>query len=225
MSPEVSAKDAARRLGVDDSRVRQLLGKGELPGRKVADRWVVDLSALERRKAMARERGRLMEPRNAWGLLFLASGESAQWLASDARSRLRRCLREGWLRTHHVRLGRRARTHYFAAGDRARADIARDPRFIRSGVSAAPEYSADVRAPRVLEGYLPEDDLQKAVYRHALRPVDEREADLVLHAVSGFWPFQGRKIAPRAVVAVDLVDSLDQRSRRAGEALLQRLAP
>ena len=38
------------------------------------------------------------------------------------------------------------------------------------------------------------------------------------------WPFpEGAVVAPPAVVAVDLLESEDERSRRAGAELLQRL--
>lgn len=224
MSPsEVPAREAARRLHVDDSRIRQLVARGELPARKVANRWLVDEGALERRGLADRSQGRPFEPANAWGLLFLASGEPAPWLHSDVRSRLRRRIREGLLRREQARLVKRARTHYFIGGERARAHLLRDPHFVRSGISAAEEYGASVRSPRVLEGYLPESDLQRMAYRFALRLADEPEADLILRGVSAFWPFQAHRVAPRAVVAADLLDSLDQRTRRAGEDLFRQI--
>jgi hypothetical protein len=113
--------------------------------------------------------------------------------------------------------------HYFVGGERARAHLLREPHFVRSGISAAADYGASVRSPRVLEGYLPERDLRGFVYRLALRPADEREADLILHAVAGAWPLQSRRVAPKAVVAFDLLDSLDQRTHRAGEELLREI--
>lgn len=220
---EVPASEAARRLRVNDSRVRQLVAAGELPARKVANRWLIDAGALERRGLLRTASGRPLEPKNAWGLLFLASGEPAPWLASDVRSRLRRRLREGALRRDRGRLAKRARVHYFIGGERARAHVARDPRFVRSGISAAAEHGASLRSPRVLDGYLPEPEVERLVYRFALQPADEREADLIIHGVPAFWPFGKRRIAPKAVVAVDLLGSLDQRTRRAGEELLRKL--
>ena len=220
-APEISSGEAARSLGVHDSRIRRLIASGELPARKVGNRWLVDQSALERRLVFGRERGRPLAPENAWGLLYLASGEPAPWLASDVRSRLRRRLRERSLDDVRPRLGKRARPRYFLGGDRVRAQRLRERRFVRSGISAAAEHGADVRSRELLDGYLPEEALDRLVYRFALRPVDERQADLVLRGVSGSWPFDGRRVAPRAVVAVDLADSVDQRTRRAGEALLR----
>ena len=50
-------------------------------------------------------------------------------------------------------------------------------------------------------------------------------ANVVLRIVEyQLWPFpEGASVAPAAVVAVDLLESEDERSRRAGAELLQRL--
>lgn len=210
-------------MGVHDSRVRALVAAGGLPGRKVANRWLIDLGAVERRLLHRRGRGRPLEPSNAWGLLFLASGEAAPWVASDVRSRLRRRLRERSLRHDLPRLAKRARVRYLAGGEGARRELLAQPRFVRSGISAAAHYGASLRSPRVLEGYLPESDLKRLSYKLALREVDEPEADVILRGVAGLWPFERRAVAPVAVVAVDLLDSADQRTRRAGEVLLRHL--
>lgn len=220
---EVPASEAARRLGVDNSRIRRLVASGALSARKVANRWLVDASALERHASRRRDGGRPLESANAWGLLFLASRELAPWLPSDVRSRLRRRLRERSLRHDLARLCKRARARYFVGGVRAQAQVRRNPRFVHSGISAAATYGARVRSSRVLEGYLPEDEVGRLAYRLALRPVDEREADLILHGVVGFWPFDDRKFAPVAAVAADLLESLDRRTRRAGQELLKRI--
>lgn len=220
---EIPASEAARRLGVHDSRIRRLAASGELPARKVANRWLIDARSMERRESIRRGGGRPLEPANAWGLLFLASGELAPWLPSDARSRLRRRLRQGSLQRDLVRLHKRARPSYFVGGARARMEVSRNPSFVRSGLSAATAYGARVRSPNIVEGYLPAAELRRLAYRLALRPAEEREADLILHAVSAFWPFADRKLAPVAVVAADLLGSLDQRTKRAGQELLRRV--
>jgi excisionase family DNA binding protein len=43
---EISPRKASELLRVTDSRVRQLLRSGELPGRKVGPRWLVKRSAV-----------------------------------------------------------------------------------------------------------------------------------------------------------------------------------
>ncbi|MGH3679894.1 MAG: hypothetical protein ACRDT2_06510 [Natronosporangium sp.] len=44
--PEISTTVAALALGVTDSRVRQRLRAGQLPGRRVGCRWRVDVAAV-----------------------------------------------------------------------------------------------------------------------------------------------------------------------------------
>jgi hypothetical protein len=60
-------------------------------------------------------------------------------------------------------------------------------------------------------------------YEHALRAVPEVSANLIVRAVDDLWPFNSERVAPEAVVAVDLIDSADQRSRRAGSELLKQI--
>ena len=74
-----------------------------------------------------------------------------------------------------------------------------------------------------MEGYLPKDRLAKFSYEHALREVSEASANLILRSVEDLWPFKSERVAPKAVVAVDLLDSADQRSRRAGSKLLKQV--
>lgn len=75
-------------------------------------------------------------------------------------------------------------------------------------------------APGVVEGYLPKDEAERLAYLFALREVEELRANLILHATA-HWPFDDRRVAPRAVVAADLALSMSERTRRAGERLLQ----
>jgi hypothetical protein len=101
--------------------------------------------------------------------------------------------------------------------------IVGDDQFVRSGVSAAEHHNVDVVAPGVVEGYLPKERLAKLSHEHALRAVPEGSANLIVRAVDDLWPFRSERVAPEAVVAVDLIDSADQRSRRAGSELLKQI--
>ena len=84
-------------------------------------------------------------------------------------------------------------------------------------------YGADLIALDRVEAYIHNDDLEKFVSRHALREVSEGRENVLLR-VPPDWPFDpGARVAPPAVVAVDLVDAADQRSVRAGRDLLERI--
>jgi hypothetical protein len=112
---------------------------------------------------------------------------------------------------------------YLRGDERALRKIAADDKFVRSGVSAADDHRVDLSAAGVVEGYLPKERLAKLSYDHALREVSESSANLVVRAIDDHWPFSSERVAPEAAVAIDLIDSADQRSRRAGSELLKRL--
>jgi hypothetical protein len=98
-----------------------------------------------------------------------------------------------------------------------------DRRLVLTGISAPRRYRADVVSRRELEAYVRAKDLPKVIRDYKL----EEEADdlnVTLRVVEGFWPFEAdERYAPKAVVGVDLLDSRDQRSRRAGAKLLKDL--
>jgi len=218
----LSSSAVARQLCVHESRVRALAAKGRLGGQKIAGRWVFDPEALVDEKEAPREGGRPLDPRNAFALLFLASREEPNWIRADVRSRLRRRLRLRSLADQLSRVRSRALRHNFRANDAALRSIRGDPDFIKSGVSAAREYGVDISALEVLEGYYPKRKLEKVAYRFALREVPEEQANLILRGIGSDIPLR-RAVMPRAVVAADLVESRDQRTRRAGQRLLRSI--
>src|SRR5438270_13079842 len=114
--PELDVPSAARRLGVHPSRVRALLQSGDLKGRKLGGRWLVDAYASDARARSASVDGRAYSPPGAWGFLALLSGERAPWLDPSARSRLRARLAEGPVQRLLPRLRRRAKVHHLRAG-------------------------------------------------------------------------------------------------------------
>src|SRR5437762_11824517 len=84
--PEIDVPSAAKRLGVHPSRVRALLVSGDLKGRKLGGRWLVDQYASDVRARSASVDGRACSPSRAWGFLALLCGEEASWLDPSARS-------------------------------------------------------------------------------------------------------------------------------------------
>jgi hypothetical protein len=101
--------------------------------------------------------------------------------------------------------------------------LANDPNFIRSGVSAADHYRADISSRSVLDGYYKERAFKNLVYRYALQPVPEGEANLVVRGIEDDTALSRRQFMPVAVVAADLADSADARTRRAGMQLMRGL--
>ena len=81
---EVTTADAARRLGLSQERVSQMLRSGELVGRRISARgWLVDLASVGERARIATDGGRpWSEDRVRSVIDALSTGE-----ATDARTR------------------------------------------------------------------------------------------------------------------------------------------
>lgn len=212
--------DAARALGLSAQRVRALLDDGALPGRKVAGRWLVDRSAVDRRVREPKLAGRPFSPAQAWGLIALAEGDDPKWLDASHRSRLRRQLREHDLRDVIPSLVRRGRRIGLRAHASDLARIEAEPDVVRSGVSAASDYGLEIVAPGVLEAYIPARRWSPLERRYHLQL--SADPNLILHVIDGPWPFaKDQRVAPKLAVALDLLDHDDERSRRAGQRALR----
>ncbi len=216
--------DAARFLGLSPQRIRALVAEGNLPGQKVAGRWLVERSAVERRLRDPRLSGRPYSSAHAWGLIALAEGEPAPWLDASNRSRLRRLLREHDLQDILPALVRRGRRLKLRAHASDLPRIEAEPGVVRSGASAALEHGLEIVAPGVLEAYVPARRLSQIERRYRLKP--SADANLFLHVVDGPWPFASeQRVAPRLAACLDLLDHDDERSRRAGRRAMKTYRP
>lgn len=218
----VSVSDAAMRLGISARRVRALATNGRVPAQKIANRWFVEVDRLGERGRSAGARGRPFSAKHSLGLLYLASGDDARWLSEYEKWRLRRYALP---RLHSLlsRLRSRANVHAVLAPESVVKRLASDPKFVRSGVSAAEHHRADISGRSVLDGYYGERDFNNLAYRYALQPAPEAAANLIVRGIEDGSVLSGRHYMPIGVVAADLADSADARSRRAGVQLLRRL--
>ncbi|MBI2863511.1 MAG: helix-turn-helix domain-containing protein [Chloroflexi bacterium] len=223
-----SVAEAARRLAVSQSRVRSMLRTGILEGEKLDGRWLVDPASVDRRRASGAPVGRCLSALNSWAVLFLAAGETAratklmEHLHPWTRSRIRSSLDNGSIGTLAPRLRRRATVRRFRSHPSDLAGILLEPRVLRAGVSAAPDYDLDIVASGIIEVYIPASRLRRLSNKYRLQP--SLNPNVTLHVVEGVWPFpSSAKIVPAAVAALDLVEADDERTRRAGRQLLDRL--
>ena len=218
----LGAGDAAAVLGVSSRRVRQMLAHGILPGQRVGRTWVVNRADLEPLRHRRPPVGRPWQPASAWALLAMASGQAAA-LSASQRSRARRRLESG-LEHFLGRLVVRAEHRRYYAHSSVVGVLGNETGVVRSGVSAADHYQLDVVAVDEFEGYVRSLILPALVNRLALDERSERP-NVVLRVVDdGLWPFSpDEKVAPAPVVAVDLLEAGDGRSRRAAAQLLQSL--
>jgi excisionase family DNA binding protein len=219
----LSVREAARALVVSDRRVRALIRAGSLAAQQVGGRWLLSRADIERRGRRRGRPGRPLGERNAWALLARLSGSEWPELSRWDRSRSKQRLAGRSLLSLADELRDRAEPHFFRGDERVVERLRNDPNIVLSGVNAAAHYDVDVRAPGIVEAYVGRDRLGELVYRYALRPADIADANVALRVVDGSVPRAPSGVALAAAVALDLLESPDDRSRRAGRALARRL--
>lgn len=223
----LSISDAAKELGLNPSRVRALVAAGDIEGALVGGRWLIERSDVLRRQRHGQVAdGRPLEPRNAWGLIFMASGEEAPWLGPPARWRLKKALAHEGLENLAPRLRKRAAADCLHAVRGELPRILEDDRVVRSGISAAGAHGLPIVSAEEVDAYVRDKDLEKLKRRHALHPAREEEANVILRSVpSESWFFDaGESVAPLAAVGLDLANDPDSRSQRIGKQVLRRLS-
>lgn len=218
----VSAAEAARRLGVTESRVRQLIGRRELSAQNFQGLWLVRVEDVERRQALAPPPGRRLTPARAWGLLYLAAGLPAPWLDRSARYRLRSLLKARGLTSLRARLTARGVPLAMRAHPSQLGSLRDEPLLMLTGPTAAAELRLGLLAGEVVEAYVDEDRLDDLVRRYHL--LASREPNVLLRIVPPFasnWPPAHH--APLPAIALDLIEDPDPRTREVGLSLLDRI--
>lgn len=216
----LSVGEAARLLSVHPGRVRQLVIAGHLEAQKVGGRWLLPASAVVDRRDAVRPAGRPLSPRAAWGLLAAAAGQRAPWLAPSEERRAR-ARAAGWSLEHWAwACRRRALVHRLSAHSSVLGLLADDDRVVLSG-SSARGVAVDVIATGVVEGYVEASKLHMLVGHYALH--EAARTNVVLRVPPAeVTVFGDARDAPWPVVAVDLYDAGDDRSRRAAETLFAK---
>jgi len=229
---DLSVREAAERLDVHQSRVRELLASGRLAGRRVGSRWVVDaLSVARRLETVAATSGRPLSTRIAWSAAAILDGQPTSWLRTGERSRLRARLRRHdatetqlyrwWMQT------RSSATRYRLA-EADVAELVSAEGVVAGGISAANRYGLGLGHGNEAEVYVDSPTARRLVDDFFL--IESDRGNLTLHVMNDHthWHrvtarvIDGLLVAPRLVVAVDLLDSGDTRSRSAGTRLLER---
>lgn len=221
----LTVREAAKRLGVSRQRV-QALARKQLTAEPSSRVLLIDPADVERRAQLRPPAHRLLEPANAWALLALASGDPAlapslKPLSPSAVSRLRRRLRDAPLQDLVPLLRKRAEVRWLRADDADVDGILAERGVIATGASVAGYYGFDIVTPGIVEIYANPKTAARLTRRYALEP--SARANVVLHIVQSVWPFEaGVARAPALVAAVDLADSPDQRTARAGREYLAK---
>jgi len=197
MSDLLPLADAADLLGLSVERVRQLVVAGQLPGQRVAKVWVVPRDAVVARRHSPGAGGRPLGPVHAWQELLSGALELRRPGRYQRRANLVRC-------------------------DMSRADSAALPNLVGAlvgGVRAAIELGEQLAVDDSVDLYLAAASFRdldaqvafvpNAAGRVALRVVDDAAWNLLPEGA----------VAPKAAVALDLLESGDPRHWIAGEHL------
>ncbi len=220
----LSVSEAASRLGISDRRVRQMLERGEMEGQRVGWSWVMDskvIDAIRRRP----EVGRRWSLEAAWALLQIAAGEQPNASVVEM-SRAKSRLADRGIEELVMKLVARGEVRKFYGHKSILQPLADESMVVRSGVSAAREYNADIIALEFLEAYVPASRIEELATKYTLESSPERPNILIRVVDDEVWPFpKNAKVASRVVVAVDLLDADNERTRRAGAALAKLAWP
>jgi excisionase family DNA binding protein len=216
----VGVADAAEELEVSPRRVRQLLASGQLSGQRLGRSWAIERAEVERLRR--NEVGRPWSALSAWAVLDLA-GEGNPDLSPVDRSRARKRLAEHGLSDLVGQLRARADRRQMYAHPSALERVVHAADVVRGGVSGASEHEADLIARDFAEIYVRASQMSDLVDRYALDDDSDRPNLIVRVVDDEVWPFDPDvKVAHWPVVAVDLLDAADERSRRAGLDLIER---
>lgn len=197
MSDLLPLADAADLLGLSVERVRQLVVAGQLPGQRVAKVWVVPRDAVVARRHSPGAGGRPLGPVHAWQELLSGALDLQRPGRYQRRANLVRC-------------------------DMSRADSDALPKLVGAlvgGVRAAIELGEQLAVDDSVDLYLAAASFRdldaqvafvpNAAGRVALRVVDDAAWNLLPEGA----------VAPKAAVALDLLESGDPRHWIAGEHL------
>jgi excisionase family DNA binding protein len=218
----LTVAQAAQRLGISARRVNHLVGAGDLRSSQLGAITVIPAADVERRRSLKPGDGRRLTTSNAWGVLALASGERPPWLAADTRYRLGRLLAKHGLLNLRARLVERGEQQAFRAHPSLLRAIREDPALMLSGVTAAAELRLGLLAGDTVDAYVDERALATLIARYGLRV--SQEPNVILRMVHSFMPsWPPSHVAPRAAVALDLIEQDDPRIRQVGTELLGRL--
>jgi excisionase family DNA binding protein len=223
---DLSVAEAASALGVDDSRVRQMLRAGTLDGRHVGRSWVVSADSVSSVQANPSRVGRPFAPQRAWAVLDLLDGGQGDWLPRVARSQVRAQLRSlvgadaaTWRSVLRARESRRPVKGHSAALSR----LAGTKGVWLVGPSAASSAGADLIAPGARPEFYISDERWPALAHSLHLSEADSGPDAFVRIPKGLWPF-GPAGPGRAALAASLLDSGEWRAAKAGADVLNELA-
>ena len=225
---DLGVNEAASRLGVHPSRVRQLLHAGDLGGRQISGVWLISANDVARRASRRSQPGRPLAPARAWGLLDLLDHGSAPWLSPVARSQVRQVLRgisgadaDRW----RAVLRARSEVHPSRAHPAALRRLLDTPGVRASGSIDVAGHGIDLVVVNALpEVYVTASEWPQLARSLHLVTVHTGVPDVVVRVPRIPLAFAHRLSLGAAAVAADLMDSDEPRAVVAGAAKLNELS-
>ncbi|UUE28656.1 hypothetical protein LRQ08_29815 (plasmid) [Rhodococcus qingshengii] len=226
---EMTVHDAAAALAVTERQVTRLARAGSITiAREIGKSLLLDSASVHRMAQSSRRPGRPWSPEVSWAALALLSHCPVGWIPSPTQiTRLKHRLRRSTAADVAYLARNRATTHHMDTWD-GDGDV-----LIRGGYLAATGISAVIHVPETatrfglssashdkVDGYVLGDDVDDVVEQFGML---SHNGDVTLRVVSALNPFFRTATLPIAVVAVDLMESLDTRQRSAGTRVLQEL--
>ena len=199
-----------------------MLADGLIEGTRVGHQWVIEAHAVQTAAARKRPSHRPWSPSSAWAVLALADGTEPRCKPYERHRAVQR-LKRGLPNIVDC-LASRSRKHCFYAHPEQRQMIETQAGVVRTGFDAAADYKIGLVGFGPFHAYVSETKLYELCERFVLLK-ESRRANLWLNVVlDDVWPFPDEvSVAPPTVVAVDLLESSDERCRAAGTELLSRL--
>ena len=228
----MTTDEAAARLGVSTRRVRALVEQGDLDADLVGGIYLVHPESLARLAANSVS-GRSLSARMSWAALLSDLGRTNfEWISEQlglTRTDRHRvvALRDRQLEDWSWLARRRAVTTRHTVRDAYLDRLVNDPHVVPSGLSALRAHRVELRPQRgEAELYVAAGDVDDVLSRHLARTepagrvivhtVDDTLFEQILTSTNGTMTV--------TTVGVDLAESADIRTRRAGYTLLRHTA-
>ncbi|MBS9376337.1 hypothetical protein [Rhodococcus sp. B50] len=224
----MSVMDAATALGVSTRQVERLAQAGDIVvARRVGRALLLDAPSVHRCAQTRRRRGRPWSEHGAWAALSILSGLRADGISSAHQDRLLERMRSS-TPDAIAYLARRRFTRILRM--RGWGDTMTGPgaALVAGGISAldtdprmAARFGLTTGHPSGVDGYVLDAHVETLVDAYGLVP--DLAGEVTLRVVSRPLLSCTEGVVPVAVVAVDLMDSLNTRERGAGMGVLQEL--
>jgi excisionase family DNA binding protein len=217
-----SVAEAAARLGVSPSRVRQRIEDGSLAAERIGNQWGIHPQAL---KDGAPKLSRPMSQRMAWALIELLAG--ADPVVSPAeRVRLRKRVAQLRDADDPVALlrswaGSRAERRKFSIAPPDTVGLSADDRICLSGLSAP---GSGVIARNVVEGYVFARSLNGLADDYFLVQPEDHRGNVILHIVPDNSPGIPAAIEINwPLIAIDLAEHSGSREQERAAELVREM--